>query len=316
MDEKEHDLYNPAFNSLERLLENDIKLSFQYSSLVSLCLKQLLSICGSMREFDISSCYDTLNELKEYIDKEYLAYDKLLLYSKDSLFSKIEPIILETSLNTLEMLRHRNKLQFTKNIFSGYTIKTKELVLYDIPDMRFDIFSVLIAFVHIKTFKNLKDKIDNLVINEDKDITYTKTLSVILNKQFVLKSCYNDLLEVLMIYNYLDIDELPDINVNIIVNKFNKIYRDNNGYARFSEVLFKLLVSDLSVMSLEGELINSPKCVFDYLFFITRFDVILNYMNNEYLWKLYNYCNEINFKNVNIYKNVNSKIKRIIINFN
>lgn len=315
MDEKNNNLYNQISDSLEQSLDNDVKICFQYSSIVSLYLNQLLSICGSMREFDISCCYDVLNDLKEYIDKESQSYEKLLFYSKDSLISKIEPIIMNSS-DTLEMLRHRNKLQFTKNIFSGYTIKTKELVLDDIPDMRFDIFSVLIAFVHIKTFKNLKDKIDNLVINEDKDITYTKTLSVILNKQFVLKSCYNDLLEVLMIYNYLDIDELPDINVNIIVNKFNKIYRDNNGYARFSEVLFKLLVSDLSVMSLEGELINSPKCVFDYLFFVTRFDVILNYMNNEYLWKLYNYCNEINFKNVNIYKNVNSKIKRRIINFN
>lgn len=310
-----HNLYNELSNSLERLLDNDVKISYQYSSIVVLYLKQLLSMCSSMQYFDISSCNDVINELKEYLEKEYNSYEKLLVYSKDSLFSKADSVI-NSDCNALEMLRHRNKLQFTKNIFSGYMISSKDLNLIDIPNMRYDIFSVIVAFIHIKTFKNIQNKIDNLSCETQRDTEFVNALVAIFNKQLILKSCNNDLLEVLTIYNDIDIDKIPDIDINLIIDKLKKIYRCNNIDDCVSDVLFRLVVGDISVMCQQGNLVNRPQDIFDYLYFTTRLEIILVYMNKTYLLKLYEYCKSIKFNNKYIYNDINNKIKRRIITEN
>ncbi len=117
----------------------------------------------------------------------------------------------------------------------------------------------------------------------------------------------------LTIYNDIDIDKIPDININPIYNKLKKIYRVDNVDEHISEVLFKLAVNDISSMCKEGQIVNSPQSIFDYLYFITKFEILLLYMNKNYIQKLYEYFMNIQFNNKYIYNDIYSKIKRRII---
>ena len=312
MNDNSKNLFNELAKSLDSLLDSDIKLCSSSSSIVICYLKQLLSICSSMQYFDISSCQEILDELKEGLEKEYKQYEQLFSYSKDRLFLKLDAII-NTEHFSLDMLRHRNKLQATKNIFMGLEISSKELNLGNIPDMRFDIFSVIVSFIHLKTFKSVKNKIDGLSCQTKQDNDFVTELLKVLSNQLLLKSCYNDLLEILTIYNDIDIDKMPDINFNLIGDKLKKIYHCDNVDECVSEILFKLAVGDISVMCQEGNLVNSPKSVFDYLYFTTRFEIILTYMDKNSLVKLYEYCKNMKFNNQFIYNDVNNKIRRIMM---
>ena len=296
---------------MNQLLNNQLQNCYNYSSIVMMKYKELL-VMFSVDDTDDMLCYfDMIEELKEYVLKEYDAYEKLLLYDKNRLISKIDSLI-NDSCDSVEYMRFRSKLQFTKNIFLGYQIRASQLSIDDVPgDLRFDIYSVLLSTIHVKTFISIKDKIDSISFVEGNE-EFIKALEDKLLSKLLYRACGTDLFEIMVLYNSFNIEKFSDVNMDALKKVFSKIYLNTDIDEHINEILFNLIISDISNINKIKKFNNCPEDVFTYLYFITRIEVIISFMNRTNLQKLYDCCNEINFNNMYIAKDVRQKIKRKI----
>ena len=306
----DNDILNKINSSLDNMLDKELKICYEYSSIIMVIYKELLVLSSLMDCSDISSYDQILDKLENYVLKEYDAYEKLLIYEKARLLPKIDTLINDLD-SSLEQLRYRNKLQFTKNIFIGYKISARELEIENIPkDMKFDIYSVLLTVIYIDTFKKMNDKLDDLTYDDEKEAELVHSLYGELNIKLFKKCCANDLLEIISLFNGMNIDKIPNISMNVVTNYLSKMYYGMDMSEHVSEIFFNAIVADISSMSHRDQLAYTPEDILDYLYFITRMETIMLYMNRDYLLKLYEYCKGLKFDNAYISSDVKSKIKR------
>lgn len=313
--EENESILDKLNDGLSRYLDNQLKICYHYSAIIMQIYKELLRKQSVLENTSISdyTFVEEMTELKEYIVKEYAAYEKLLSYDKNHFLSKIDMILNTDGNDSVEYMRYRNKLQFIKNIFMGYRITPSKLKLDNIPnDMRFDIYCAILAVLHISIFKNIKEKLDSLLIDNDQDKKFVESLYIKLDTKLLYKICSNDLFEILALYNDMDIDKIPLVDMTIVINSLSNVYYDMPIDEHVNDILFNLIVSDISIMQNMKQLKNSPDDVFEYSYFTTRIEVIMSYMNKDYLIKLYNYCQNINFNNIYIHTDVKNKIKKRI----
>ena len=313
--EENESLLDKLNDGLSKHLDNQLKICYNYSANVMQIYKNLLRKLSFLGDISISDSIfsDEITELRECIMKEHDAYEKLLVYDKFHFLTKIDALINSDSDNSVEYMRYRNKLQFIKNIFMGYKITPNKLKLDNIPnDICFDIYCVILAVMHISTFKNIKEKLDSLSFENKQDKMFVDSLNIKLETKLLYKICSNDLLEILILYNNMDIDKIPYVDINIALKSLSKVYYNMDIDEHINDILFNLIVADISMVQTKKQLNNSSDDVFEYLYFTTRIEVIMSYMNKEYLKKLYEHCKNINFNNVYISADVKNKIKKRI----
>lgn len=299
-------------NKMNALLDNQLKQCYCHSSIVMIKYKELITIFKTGDVNDVSFYLETIDELKECALQEYDAYDKLLIYDKARLIPRLDSL-LECNANDVEVLRLQNKLRSTKNIFDGFNFKASELLIDDIPnDIRFDINSAILAAIYIKTFKNIKSKLDLVVCESKQDLEFCDLLYKELYFKILYKMCENDLFEAIGMFNNIEIDKFPDINTNILKKCLSKKYSDDDIDKHINEKLLNLLINDINLIKNIKCLKNDSESVFQYLYFVISLEVIMLYMNKEYLLKLYEYYNNTDFENKYICNDICNKIKRRI----
>ena len=120
-------------------------------------------------------------------------------------------------------------------------------------------------------------------------------------------SC-NDLFEIICLYNYIDIDKLPDINMNSLKKYLSNIYNQSDVDEHINAILYNSIIENILKIRTKHYLINNPEDIFEYLYFTTKSDIIMTYLNKEYLLKLLDYCNNITFNN----NYIRADIKRLV----
>lgn len=292
-------------NKLNEMLETDLRLCQNYSAIVIVMYKKILAHLNG--QMDIDCFRDDINELIECVLKEDEAFKKILSFPRTTLLPKINPHI-ENENGTPEYLRFVNKLRFVKNIYNGYEISAHELSINNIPeDMKFDIYSAIFSVIYIDVFREILDKLESLSYDED-DEMFVAYLYGELNFKIIYRCSCNDLFEMISLYSDMDINKFPDISMDVLRKRLSTIYNGSDIDDHINEVLYNSIIDDITKMRCKKRLNNNPEDVFDYLYFTTKMNVIMSYLNKTYLRKLLDYCNSVKFNNAYI----NGDVKKLI----
>lgn len=300
-------LLDEIHDKLNKLLDNDLAICQHYSSIVIILYKNiLLHLNGVM---DINCFRDDINELISYIEKENDSFKKLLSYDKATLFSKINYHI-EKEDSPPEYLRFIEKLRFMKNIFEGFKISAGQLYIDNIPsDVQFDIYSAIFSVIYIETFKKILNKLESLSYDVESDKLFIDSLFGELNSKIIYRCSCNDLFEMICLYNNIEINRFPDMSMDILKRVLSNIYNQLNVDAHINEILYNSVIEDILKIRIKCYLINNPEDVFEYLYFTMKTNVIMSYLNKEYLLKLLEFCNNNDFCNDFICEDVKKLIK-------
>ena len=282
-------------DKLNKLLDNDLAICQHYSSIVIILYKKILAHLNG--EMDINCFRDDINELISYIEKENESFRKLLSYDRSTLLSKINFHIQKED-GPPEYLRFVNKLRFIKNIYDDFKITIDKLGIDMISsDMEFDIYSALFSAIYIEIFRNILNKFESLSYDNEQDRAFVNCLFGELNFKIIYRCSCNDLFEIISLHCDMDINKFPDINMDILKKHLAAIYKEANIDEHINDILYNSIVDDITKMQSKYYINNNPEDVFDYLYFTTKLNVVMSYLNKEYLLKLFNYCNINSFNN-------------------
>lgn len=281
---------------MKQMLDNDMDICQHYSAMVIILYKKILAHLNG--QMDVNCFRDDINELIEYIDKENEAFRKLLSYDRNTLLPKIN-FHINKEKGPPEYLRFVNKLRFIGNIYNGFKTTIGKLGINNGPsDMEFDIYSAIFSVIYIEVFRKILNRLESLSYDNEQDEMFVNNLFGELNFKIIYRCSCNDLFEIISLYCDMDINNFPDINMDILKVHLSNVYQeidDIDGHV--NEILYNSIIDDINQMALKNNLDNNPEEVFDYLYFVTKIDVILSYLNRKYLEKLLNDYNQIKFNN-------------------
>lgn len=291
---------------LNEMLDTELSICQNYSSIVIIMYKKiLLHLNGQM---EIGCFRDDINQLISCVIEEDRSFRKILSYDRSTLLPKIDSHI-ENEDGSPEYLRFVNKLRFVKSIYNGLKITARELNIDKIPsDMEFDIYSAIFSVIYIDVFRKILDKLESLSYDDEQDELFIGCLFGELNFKIIYRCSCNDLFEMMSLYNDMDINKFPDISMDVLKKSLGSIYKGFDIDSHINDVLYNSIVDDIAKMRWKNNLNNNPEDVFEYLYFITKMNVVMSYLNKMYLSKLLEYCNNNGFNNSYIC----SDVKRLI----
>lgn len=296
------------------LIPSILNLCYNYSVIIIKKYKNLITTYIEGYEENITYYDEEIEEIKRLILIEHKLYKVLISQPPKELIPQVN-LILDKYIYTPEYMRFKNKLQFMKNISYECKITPKDLSLNNIPEnLDFDIFLSILAYIYINTFKSMKEKLDSISENRDEFIAYIDSLYKHLHIKLIHKCCGNDLFENIVLFNEMDIDLLPDLDIFKITSHFKKTYKYTNidDEELINDTLFNLITEDINKIKQIKEISDSPKEILEYLYNITRIEVIISTMNKRTLKNLAIYCNKLRFQNLNIANNIKKLVRNQI----
>ena len=280
---------------------NRFKLCYTYSD-------KIIRIYTKIFIMGLFNDNELVNKLKEFIDIENEFYEDLTINDIQYFFKNMKKI--DTDNHNLSYLRFRNKIMYIANKHNGYKLSLSELDFEDkYTKKEFDIFSLIIAMIDIKSLKLVKKKINNLNIDNINDKKFVIELKNNFEKKLWLESFGNDVIENVLLFNDMDIDKVPNIDINLLIKSVlskNKDLKDNRIY----DVIFDMAENTIKIILSYGYYKNNPEDIFNYLYLITRLDVIISYLDKDYLDILSEYCNYLTKYNKTLVNNINVLIKK------
>ena len=249
---------------------------------------------NAMEDADVYESF--VSDVKNLVFKEYNAYVNLTLNDIDvaiDLFSK------EEYDSSIVGYRMKRKLRNWKDIYNDNKIDSTILELnLDNNDIIFNVFSTLIGLIDIKVMKLVKNKLNQLDVNNSKDYNFIKLLHREFNSVFFSQIFDNDFIEIVGLSYNMDIEKIPNIDINVLCDYINRMYSMKDD-ASFKPVCLTLVeVSKITMNRLFTiEFENDPAIIFKYLFFITRLEELISYIDKNCLYKLLEHCKSYSCKN-------------------
>lgn len=251
---KRHDeLMTTLIQSTSKVLEQEIEE-------LKLLVIEENKILNSLDSDNIDKCYDELENLSNRYD--YTVIDRV-----------------------------RERLMIRGIILNGKDIEgTVFLDNPNIEGLDFDIHDVILAMVHIEVFKILKAKIDSIYGKNNS--TFRRDLCEYYERaKFDYFNNMPALEFVSLLYN-ADMSKVPNIDINDI-KEYESIDEDelNDFFISMAQDTVDVIAS-IDDSDLEDSLKNIDE-VFDYLFDITLFEVLISYMDIPMLHEVSDYCNKV-----------------------
>ena len=257
----------------------------------------------------------------EYIEKiwglillENKTFNKLLKADVEYFLSNIDCKYHDKGMDeiSLEYLKFRNKISYMRNKLLGYKLSSLELGLKEIPnEFEFDSMAAVTSMMAIKTLKIIKSKIYSLRSDNYNDQKFIDEL----NNKFAIKLLFevmcNEILEVLGIFYDLNIDDIPMIDINILEQHFdNKL--GSKGKTAIYDTIFDMAENTIKNILSIKKLRNNPTDVFNYVYLATKLEVIISYLDKDYLSILIEYLESLEEKEIPTIKNVSKLIRQKI----
>lgn len=224
-----------------------------------------------------------------------------LVVEENKILNSLDPDVVDEYSDKLESLneryyytvidRVRERLMIRSIILNGKNIEGNEFL--DNPNIEgfdFDIHDVILAMVHIDVFKILKSKIDN-IYGKNNNLFRRDLYEYYERAKFKYFNNIPTLEFVSLLYN-ADMSKVPSIDINDI--KKCEL-ADNEELDDFFICMAQDtidIIASINDSDLEESLKNTED-VFDYLFDITLFEVLISYMDIPMLHEVSDYCNEI-----------------------
>ena len=239
---------------------------------------------------------DKINEIKILVEEEYKIIHSMSKIDIKLCLEKIDNN--DNKYDTAVLARIRNKLEDYNEVLNGNYVTINELGIKNIPkDRMFSSYEIVLSMFNIEIIKRMKDKIYTLNPSCNKDIIFINNLKKQLEASKITFLFNESASELISLYNNIDIEQIPNIDINKIINKISRNINLNNVITSTAAVYTKKILSIISCMP---KIKNNPNDVFDYLSLITRLEVLISYLDKNTLNMVYNYCKNITNKENNI----------------
>lgn len=192
--------------------------------------------------------------------------------------------------NPSVLTRIISKLNDYKEILCGRSIVASELGLSGFIDdsIQFSIYDAIISMINIDAIKLLKDKIDMLTPDCQKDFMFVAAMHDRINYSRLYFLLSTSLAERLVLSSDVNVEKIPRINVDRILTRCRKNNVCNNKF-----LYDVLLISAKQVMTMIFEMNaieDNYNGIFHLLVLITRMEILISYMNKEALLELKKCC--------------------------
>lgn len=244
----------------------------------------------SFEDSSIYECY--IVDVLELVLKEYNIYSKLSLSDINSCLKLIKNVDCDES--KIDE-RFKRKLEILRDTCMGIKINGNQIEIDNIPNnIDFNLFVCLTSLIDIEMMKKVKQKLDNISVDNYKDLMFLKELYTNFNNTLFFQTYGNNLTEIICLSNNMNIDSISNGSIKKLIKLLNDNFNiDNDSY--FKPVDLTLLqLAKISVNRLACEDIdNEADTIFNNLAFIVRLEVLINYMNKNCLIEFLNYCENV-----------------------
>ena len=277
---------------MDSILIDKFKNCYEISSVIVSKYNELYSI---MCEYCLedSSIYESyVSDIWELILDEYNIYNNLTLNDIDVMLRTIEK---NTWDEDIVGLRIKSKLESSMKFYTKVRINKYILKLDIIPDcIEFNMFSSLISLIDIEMMRRVKLKLDKLIADNYNDLSFINSLYKEFNEIMIFQALNNNLTEVIYFNSNMDIDMIPNIDINNLVNFIGEILKLDNDYYFSADNDFLVGLAKITIDRLVSEKFdNNSNTILNCLTLITRLEVMIDYLNKDYLTILLNYCNDV-----------------------
>lgn len=277
---------------MDSILIDKFKNCYEISSVIVSKYNELYSI---MCEYCLedSSIYESyVSDIWELILDEYNIYNNLTLNDIDVMLRTIEK---NTWDEDIVGLRIKSKLESSMKFYTKVRINKYILKLDIIPDcIEFNMFSSLISLIDIEMMRRVKLKLDKLIADNYNDLSFINSLYKEFNEIMIFQALNNNLTEVIYFNSNMDIDMIPNIDINNLVNFIGEILKLDNDYYFSADNDFLVGLAKITIDRLVSEKFdNNSNTILNCLTLITRLEVMIDYLNKDYLNILLNYCNDV-----------------------
>lgn len=231
-----------------------------------------------------SEYINCIKNLKELIEEEDIVYDKLYIEQLDTYFKNI----LEDSGEW-------------DNVKKRYCLKLKERIeLLDINNYSnypFTLNTVIFGKILLETLT----KLENILKNENTNLYSYHSII-----KYGLISSNNFLEKLALDFNF-DLHSIPNITFDKIKNNF---YCNNNFYNNLNNLLYLDAIDVIDIILNSNNQLDIEN-IYNNLFNISRLEVLMSYLNRDFLVKINNYLTDNNYIKYNNYKYINNVLKKM-----
>lgn len=277
-------------------LNKKIKECYAITQKVIKKYEQLLPIMVNYAYEDTKIFIPYTQDLYKLVLKEHQMYQNLNLEEINYCLTFFQN---ESTNESKITSRFQRKLDILKDMYQDNSITMKELQLDITPnDIPINVFTSLISLIDLKTLTTIKAKLNNLKIVNYQELISSKQLSERFNLILLTQSYSNDLTELVALFYNMNLDNLPNFEINTLIDTIN------NKYHMTDELNFN--TSDITLINLAKITIerlsninfsNDSVSTFDTLLFVTRLEILIEHLSKNALIILLNHCESINTTN-------------------
>lgn len=294
---------------MDSILIDKFKECYEISSKVISKYNELYSIMFQYFLEDSSIYENYIFDTWKLILDEYMIYKSLILNDIEVMIRAIDKNKWD---DDIVGLRIKLKLETLKRNYEKIKIDKYVLKLDIVPDgLEFNIFSSLISFIDVEMMKRVKLRVDKLIADNHDDFNFVNSLYKEFNETMIFQAFNNDLTEVIYFNSKMDIEMIPNIDINNLINFIGVLLKLNHDDIFSANDDFLIGLAKITIDRLVNEEFdNNPKEVFNFLTLITRLEVMIDYLNKDCLVVLLDYCNEFIYDNQFGIKQVINVIKK------
>ena len=294
---------------MDSILIDKFKECYEISSKVISKYNELYSIMFQYFLEDSSIYENYIFDTWKLILDEYTIYKSLILNDIEVMLRAIDKNKWD---DDIVGLRIKLKLEALKRNYEKIKIDKYVLKLDIVPDgLEFNIFSSLISFIDVEMMKRVKLRVDKLIADNHDDFNFVNSLYKEFNETMIFQAFNNDLTEVIYFNSKMDIEMIPNIDINNLINFIGVLLKLNHDDIFSANDDFLIGLAKITIDRLVSEEFdNNPKEVFNFLTLITRLEVMIDYLNKDCLVVLLDYCNEFIYDNQFGIKQITNVIKK------
>ena len=292
------------------LLNFKLRNCYEKTDMVYLKYLELFQVCY-MNDFDSPEVSSCLNELKILCENENNEYNKLILTDTTSYaFFQFSDFKNGDFLDK----RFHSKICALRARLHGDKINISEFMLNDkIGNMEFSVFEVIFAIINIETLKIIKQKIDDLSIDNPRDMEFVDNLVREFNLFFTMEIFSNELLEFLGLFYDMNLDNIPLLDMKLLINKLTKLHGITTANRIMEISVLENVKAHIQWLIMNRDLKNNPSNVCKNLVLINKLEVMFSYLSIDGLREISTYFNKLGDINSLSINSVREMVRRRII---
>ena len=255
---------------------------------------------------------DIIKSISELIEKENKAYSNLSQLEIKAICEGLKAIP-ESNLSIKDIrVIQRIKTAFDK--LNGLTIVNGNVFPFLNANKKLSISDIINSKIVIDTILLVTRKIASLNCSNAEEQEFADELENLNRQHALYKLNLYELSETIAIKHNYQLNEISPIDLTKIEDKITTLTSESIKLTNLANSqIFRDFMTFLNSFQHARLIASDIESIYDNLYFISHLEVLLPYLTKEQLYRAYNHCLAMKFKNSLIRQNVNAVIKRRIL---